>query len=203
MPCLASALLFPACGSETDTTIASPTTTPATAAKLPPTTTVPPSTVPDDSGEGDVRRERAWKELLGALTSPEQACVRDAVGAALASVSQDENLTGDRVELLEAQVLSCLPTQVAAALFASGLISLLEERGRRWSEEQEACLESVVSGMDVVAPVRGASLLLECIPGLAVTGGEDQDWSDDYPDEITGRRRLRWERCGGRFGGGL
>lgn len=229
--CLIAAMVVPACGEQTEpatepppttsrpatiTTLPAPTTTTTqlpTTTTVPPTTTAPQTAAAEASDESDglgFDRYTVWQDVFDTLTSSEQSCINDAVGAELDWVLKQPILDEDEISQEVLAVLPCLPPQVVKAVFLAGMMLGMEDDGVQVGDEQEACLREVVGEMDVAALMAvlasesGASEeaagaeyaaqllemmagLLRCLPELFDAGGEGPD---DFADGVEGAARL-------------
>ena len=211
--CLIAAMLLAACGDST-APIAStaPTTTTTTIVPTTTTTAQPPteSEAPAGIGGFDIDRDAVWQDVYDDLTSSEQSCISDAVGAALDQVLKQSILDEDEVSQQALAILPCLPPQLVRAVFLAGIMLGTEDDGVEVGEEQETCLREVVDEMDVAAlvsviaseegasddpaqPENAAQLLemmtglLRCLPDLFHTGVDE---TANFADGVVGASRV-------------
>ena len=96
--------------------------------------------------ELDIGGGALWGELFDTLSSAEQTCIRNELGAELLKSVQEQPVTpGERAQGWEASVFACLAPENAMELFLAFMLANMEEL-----TENEDCLRDLVADIDVV-----------------------------------------------------
>ncbi len=177
---------------------ASPTPTVSSTASAASPTPTPPDAGAVADLELTIDGDTSWQEVFDTLTATEQSCIRAELGDETERLLARSIFSGGPITDEEAALFTCLAPQTARALFLGITIGGMEEGGVEVGEEEWACLQGWVGGLDVVALFVSESMdrefeavlpdYVHCLPALflefAIQGVGGVDSGDVREDEL-------------------
>lgn len=166
----------------TATPTATPTPAPTTAPTATPTPTSQPTPATPAATPGDpglvITPDTTWRDLFDMLSTTEQTCIRDELGAELQELLPRALLSEDVTPDSEVVAYSCLAPATARAVVREVLFAGMGEVNFEADDDELACIEEALTRVDVVALVAGdegdptvaefGPSLVACIPDVWV-----------------------------------